>query len=162
MQKKPFKKIQELSKFPFVAEHWLVQDNLSARLPVCPFARRFVRMKLSAIISSKGVFDLLISMVPSEFRQNVPFGRYKYFWFWPPARNVLHMPSQSAQRGCVTCWLRWCHQKRVIPSRSAATSTLRSEIKVLPNTMKIESRMPQTMDNPTVPTFGRIDASRGS
>jgi len=65
------------------------QDNLSvcqfASLPVCQFASlpvcQFVGLsaKVSAIISLKGVFDVLITMVPSELPQNVPFGRYKYF-----------------------------------------------------------------------------------
>ena len=36
------------------------------------------------------------------------------------------------------------------------------KITILPNTIKIESRVPQAMDNPMPPTFGRIDALRGS
>ena len=85
-----------------------------ASLPVCQFASP---QTLSLIISSKGVFDPLITMVPSVFRQNVPFGRYKHF----------------------------C-----------------TKITILPNTMKIESWVPQAMDYPMPPTFGRIDALRES
>ena len=73
--------------------------------------------KVFAIISLKGEFDPLITMVPSELLQNVPFGRYKHFLL---------------------------------------------KITILPNTMKIESQVPQAMDNPMPPTFGRIDALRGS
>ena len=53
-----------------------------ASLPVCQSAGLPVRKKFSPYaltISSKGVFDPLITMVTSEFRQNVPFGRYKHF-----------------------------------------------------------------------------------
>ena len=39
---------------------------------------------------------------------------------------------------------------------------LGAEITMLPNTMKIESWVPQAMYNPSPPTFGRIDAKRGS
>ena len=67
--------------------------------------------------SLKGEFDPLITMVPSELLQNVPFGRYKHFLL---------------------------------------------KITILPNTIKIEMRVPQAMDNPMPPTFGRIDALRGS
>ena len=42
-------------------------------LSVCPSAKVF------AITSSDKVVSLLITMVPSELRQNVSFGRYKYF-----------------------------------------------------------------------------------
>ena len=83
-------------------------------LPVCQFASP---QKVFPIISSKGVFDPLITMVPSVFRQNVPFGRYKHF----------------------------C-----------------TKITMLPNTMKIEPWVPQAMDIPMPPTFGRIDALRES
>ena len=81
-----------------------------ASLPVCP-------QTLSAIIFSKGVFDLLITMVPSDLRENVPFGRYEYFY---------------------------------------------PKITISPNTMKIKSWVPQAMNNPMPPSFGRTDASRGS
>ncbi len=37
-----------------------------------------------------------------------------------------------------------------------------AKITMLPNTMKIESWVPQAMYNPSPPTFGRIDAKRGS
>ena len=87
---------------------------LPASMPVCQSASP---QTLSLIISSKGVFDPLITMVPSVFRQNVPFGRYKHF----------------------------C-----------------TKITILPNTMKIESWVPQAMDYPMPPTFGRIDALRES
>ena len=54
----------------------------SASLSVYQSAGLPVRKKFSPYaltISSKGVFDPLITMVTSEFRQNVPFGRYKHF-----------------------------------------------------------------------------------
>ena len=84
-------------------------------LSVCQFAG--LSAKVFAIISSKGVFDPLITMAPSKLRENVPFGRYEYFY---------------------------------------------PKISISPNTLKIESWVPQAMDNPMPPTFGRTDASRGS
>ena len=74
---------------PIDCPHFLLKVGLrpadhdgTLRIPfgrtyVCQFAG--LSAKVFAIISSKGVLDVLITMVPSELLQNVPFGRYKYF-----------------------------------------------------------------------------------
>ena len=101
--------------------------------------------------------------------------------FWPPASAKIifvsvclpaslfaSLPVRKSFRhnllvmGYLTCWSRWCHQNCVRTSRSAATSTFWPKIAMLPNAMKIESWVPQAMDNPMQPTFGRVDALRGS
>ena len=79
MQKNPFKKFILFFKYwSLVLATGFCQDNIFVCLPLCQFV--CPSAKVFAIISSKGVFNLLITMVPSKLRQNVPFGRYKYFW----------------------------------------------------------------------------------
>ena len=110
--------------------------------------------KVSLIFSSKGVFDLLITMVPSESPQNVPFGRNKYFYpkipispntlkiqLWVP--RIMNNPM-ALSFGRIDAFL--------------GSSVEISKIPILPNTMKIKSWVPHIMDNPMALTFGRMDA----
>ena len=132
--------------------YWLSRNYLRVCMYVCLYV--CLSAKVSLIFSSKGVFDLLITMVPSESLQNVPFGRNKHFHpKIPILPNTLEIKSwvphtidnpMELSFGRIDAFL--------------GSSVEISKISILPNTIKIKLWMPHIMGYPMALIFGRMDA----
>ena len=133
--------------------YWLSRNYLRVCLSVCMYVCMSVHKSVPHFLL-KGVLDLLITMVPSESPQNVPFGRNKhYFPKIPISPNTLKIESwvprimnnpMALSFGRIDAFL--------------GSSVEISKIPILPNAMKIISWVPHIMDNPMSFTFGRMDA----
>ena len=110
--------------------------------------------RMALTFCSKGVFDPLITMVLSVFRQNVSFGRYKHF-----CTKITMLPNTMK----IESWVPQAMDNPMPPTFGRMDALRESSVEITkspipPNTMKIESWVPQAMDNPMPPKFGRIDA----